>query len=174
MRQLSRYFGCGLVAIVCLVMAVTTVASAAEDLSKQILLKEADILGFMAIQEDMKTMASKIEASGDVLSPEVRDELDAMSKKHGFVDFAGLQLVAANIAGILAGFDLDTGAFQDPREDLQADIKEIQSDDKLDAAEKERVTKELEAELAETPEIKFRENIALIEKHREAIEKALD
>ncbi|MGH1419851.1 MAG: hypothetical protein ACRBCJ_13415 [Hyphomicrobiaceae bacterium] len=174
MSQVSRYLVQAIAALFCVVTFGIVTVGAQDDLSKQILLKDADIQGFMSIQGDMKTMARKIEASGDVLSPEVRSELDAMSKKHGFADFATLQLVAANIAGLLAGFDPDTGAFQDPRADLRADIAEIEADDKLDPAEKDRVKKELEAELAETPEIKFKENIALIKKYREDIEKALE
>ncbi len=147
---------------------------AVDDLSKQVKLADSDIKGFISIQDDIRKVAGKIEASGDVLTPELREELDGIAKRHGFSDFARLQLVAANIAAILSGFDPDSGEYQDPREDLRQDILEIQSDDKLDASEKERVVKELESELKETPEIEFKENIELIKKNREEIEKALE
>ncbi len=167
------FIGLALLAI-CFASGGLRDAVATEDLSKQVLLKDDDITRFIAAQPDIKAATKKFENAGNTETLEVKGVFDEIAKRHGFKDLDTLNVIAANIAAVLLGFDPETGTYVELREDLKKEIEEIKADENLGDEEKQRIVSELEKELAETPVIQYKENIALVKKHREAIEKALE
>ena len=81
---------------------LSTAASAqpaGEPVAKQIQLTEKQVLGFIAAQKDMAPILEKIQGpSADQLPPQIKAELEAAAKKHGFKDFNDYDEVTANKA----------------------------------------------------------------------------
>lgn len=164
-----------------LACATFVTASTAQEF-QQVELTEEQITKFIAAQADLAKIgpAEAPEPASDTapaappaIDEKTQAELDAVATKHGFKDYAALDDVAANIALVLAGIDDETGNYADPRKQLDEELAEVKGDDKLAAEEKADMLKEIEEAIAATPELKFPNNIELVKKHREAIEKSL-
>src|SRR5438876_5621195 len=106
---------------------------------KQIRLTEKQVQGFISSQKDMAAITEKMQGStSDKPDPKIQAELEAISKKHGFVNFSEYDDVAANVAMIMAGIDPQSKKFTEPRVAIQAEIAEVNADRMIPAAEKKQ------------------------------------
>ncbi|MEZ5900158.1 MAG: hypothetical protein R3D51_11790 [Hyphomicrobiaceae bacterium] len=152
-------------------LGLASVAHAQE--VKQIKLTEAQVKSFISAQADLAAIASKIQSAGEKPDPALQAELEDISKKHGFKDFAELDDVAANISIVMAGLDSQTGDFVDPVDALQKELEDVKKDDSIPDSDKKQLIEELAEAIKTTPPLEHRENIDIVKAHRAEIEQAL-
>jgi hypothetical protein len=140
---------------------------------KQIKLNEKQVQGFIDSQKDLAAIASKLQAAGDKPDPNLQKELEDIAKKHGFASFAELDDVAANVSIVMAGLDPQSGNYVDPLEALKKELEEVKADNSIPEADKKQLVEELNEAIKTTPPLEHKENIDVVKKHREAIEKAM-
>lgn len=140
---------------------------------KQIKLTDKQVEGFIASQKDLTEIAGKLQSAGDKPDAKLQAELEEIAKKNGFASFAELDDVAANISIVMAGLDPQSGAFIDPLEALKKELADVQADAAIPDADKKQLVSELEEAIKTTPPLEHKENIEVVKKHREAIEKAM-
>jgi hypothetical protein len=146
----------------------------AQEAFNQIKLTEKHVQGFISAQPDITKFIEQNPAKeGAAPTDKQQAELDAIAKKHGFNDYTEYDDVAYNISVILSGIDPDTGKYSDPIELIKKEIADITADKQIAAAEKKQMLDELNDALKNTPPVKFPENVAVVSKHRAALEKAL-
>lgn len=150
------------------IMAVAATAAAQE--IKQLKLTEKQVQGFIASQQDI---ATKVQAAGDNPDEKLQAELESVAKKHGFASFEEFDDVAANISIVMAGLDPQTGEFSDPVEAMKKELEDVKADSSIPEADKKQLVDELTESIKTTPPLQFKENIEVVKKHREEIEKAL-
>src|SRR5262245_4801453 len=91
-------------------------SSPAQIAAAQIKLTEKHVEGFIAAQRDMSAVAERMQGSISNHSNAKYDaELNALTKKYGFKNFAEYEAVAANISLVMAAIDPQTKVFTDPR-----------------------------------------------------------
>jgi hypothetical protein len=91
----------------------------------QIKLTEKHVEGFIAAQKETSALFEKIQSaafSGQV-NTKYQAELEAVTKKNGFKNFAEYEAVAANISMVMAAMDPQTGVFADPRTAIKKESK---------------------------------------------------
>jgi hypothetical protein len=137
---------------------------------QQVALTEKQVEGFIAVTPELNKVTEKLQGEPD---QKTQAEIDAIVKKGGFASFDEYGDVAANIAMVMQGIDPNTKKFGDPKAMIQAQIKEVQADKKMKAAEKKEVLAELNQSLKDVQPIKNRGNIALVEKSYEQIAKLM-
>ncbi|HET6390548.1 hypothetical protein [Hyphomicrobium sp.] len=147
-------------------------ATGADDV-KQIKLTDDQVTRFIAAQNDLASIASKIQAAGDKPDPALQTELEGIATKHGFKNFAELDDVAANISIVMAGLDATTGNFVDPVDALKKERDDVQKDASIPEADKKQLLDELNEAISTTPKLQYKENVELVKAHRAEIEKAL-
>jgi len=171
-RTTLASLACGIV--VALALACASAAGAADEQFKQVKLSEQMIKGFIAAQKDIAELAQKSNAQpSDKPDPKVQAELDAISKKHGFANFAEFDDVAFNISMVMGGLDPQSGVFTDPISAIKKEIEEITADKSIPEKDKKQMLDELAEALKNTPPLKFPENVELVKKYRADIEKVL-
>jgi hypothetical protein len=166
----------GLVVAVAVVLASSISmgrgAAQAQDF-KQMKLTEQHIQGFIASQKELTAMAERLQQAGDKLDPKLQAELEALAKKYGFASFGELDDVAANISVVMAGLDPQTGDYLDPLDAIKQEMEDIKADNSIPDDKKKELIDEMSAALRTTPSLQFKENVDIVKKHREEIEKAL-
>jgi hypothetical protein len=155
------------------VLAMALVGGAAAQDIKQMKLTDKQVQGFIDSQKDLAAISSKLQAAGDKPDPALQAELEKIAKKHGFASFAELDDVAANISIVMAGLDPQTGEYTDPLEALKKELDEVKSDASIPDADKKQLVEELTDAIKSTPPLEHKENIDVVKKHREEIEKAM-
>jgi hypothetical protein len=73
----------------------------------------------------------------------------------------------------MAGLDPQSGTFIDPLEALKKELADVQADAAIPEADKKQLVSELEEAIKSTPPLEHKENIEVVKKHRDAIEKAM-
>ena len=139
----------------------------------QLKLTEQQVQGFIGAQKDLTAIAGELQAAGDKPDAKLQGKLEEIAKKNSFASFDELDDVAANISLVMAGLDPQSGEFSDPVEMLKKEMAEIEADKSIPEKDKKQMLEELQDALKSTPPLKYTDNIALVKKHREAIEKAL-
>jgi hypothetical protein len=139
--------------------------------STQIKLTEKQVEGFIASQKEMSAVVEKMQSA--VLSGQVnakyQAELEAVTKKNGFKNFAEYEAVAANISMVMAAMDPQTGVFADPRTAIKKEIENASTDKTIPAREKKALLKELNEALKSAESIEFPSNIELVQKYCDKI-----
>lgn len=162
----------GLIAGAALVLGFAAGGAQAQEIN-QIKLTEKQVLGYIAAQKDLSGIASELQAAGEKPDAKLQAKLEDIAKKQGFSNFNELSDVADNISLVMSGLDPQSGEFSDPVEMLKKEIAEVQADASIPEKDKKQMLEELSEALKSTPPLKFNENIAVVKKNREAIEKAL-
>jgi hypothetical protein len=141
----------------------------------QIKLTEKQVEGFIAAQKDMSAVVEKMQgaASPDKPGPKYEAELEAVTKKHGFKDFAEYEAVAANISMVMAAIDPQTKAFTDPKIAIKKEIDDVAADKTIPENEKKQLLEELNEALKSAQPIQFPSNIELVKKYYDKIDAAL-
>jgi hypothetical protein len=155
------------------VLAMSLAGGALAQDIKQMKLTDKQVQGFIASQKDLAAISGKLQAAGDKPDPALQAELETIAKKHGFSSFAELDDVAANISIVMAGLDPQTGDYTDPLEALKKELDEVKSDASIPDADKKQLVEELTDAIKSTPPLENKENIEIVKKHREEIEKAM-
>src|SRR5216684_8289431 len=99
-----------------------------------------DVEGFIAAQKDMSAVVEKMQgaASPDKPSSKYDAEIEAVTKKHGFKNFAEYEAVAANISMVMAAIDPQTKAFTDPQTAIKKEIEDVSADKTIPDNEKKQ------------------------------------
>jgi hypothetical protein len=147
----------------------------AEPAMPQIQLTEQQVQGFIAAQKDMSAVVEKMQgtASADTPNPGYEAEFEAVTKKHGFKDFAEYEAVAANISMVMATIDPQTKAFMDPQTTIKKEIDDVTADQTIPENEKKQLLEELREALKSAQPIQFPSNIELVKKYYDKIDAAL-
>jgi hypothetical protein len=159
--------------IAAVVVAFTTFPTSvsAQIAATQIKLTEKHVEGFIAAQKEMSALLEKIQSaafSGQV-NTKYQAELEAVTKKNGFKNFAEYEAVAANISMVMAAMDPQTGVFADPRTAIKKEIENASADKTIPDREKKALLKELNEALNSAESIEFPSNIELVQKYRDKI-----
>jgi hypothetical protein len=137
----------------------------------QIQLTEKQVEGFIAAQNDVAAVLEKMQAavfSGQV-SAKSQAELEAITKKNGFKNFAEYEAIVANISMVMAGIDPQTGVFTDAKTEIRKEIENARTDKTIPDRERKALLKELNEALKSVETIEFPSNIDLVQKYRQKI-----
>lgn len=141
---------------------------------KQVKLTGKLVESFIAAQQEISAYAEKNQATAsDKPDPKVQADLDAISKKHGFADFAEFDDVAFNISLVMGGLDPQSGKFTDPVTALKQEIEDVKKDKSIAEKDRKQMLEELNEALKNTPPLQYPENVEVVRKYREEIEKVL-
>jgi hypothetical protein len=141
----------------------------------QIKLTEKHVEGFIAAQKDMSVVVERMQgaASPDKPSARYEAELEAVTKKHGFKNYAEYEAVAANISMVMAAIDPQTKAFTDPQTAIKKEIDDVAADKTIPENEKKQLLEELNEALKSAQPIVFPGNIEIVKKYYDKIDAAL-
>jgi len=163
------------IAAVAIAFASFPTTARAQPAPAQIKLTEKHVEGFIAAQKDMSAVVEKMQgaASPDKPSPKYEFEIEAVTKKHGFKNFAEYEAVAANISMVMATIDPQTKAFTDPQTAIKKEIDDVTADKTIPENEKKQLLEELKEALKSAQPIQFPGNIELVKKYYDQIDAAL-
>jgi hypothetical protein len=134
----------------------------------QIKLTEKHVEGFIAAQKDMSAIVEKM-MQGAVFSNSANvryeAELKAVTKKHGFKNFAEYEAVAANISLVMAAIDSQTKAFTDPPTAIKQELEDVTATKNIPNSEKKKLVRSLTLALKAARHIQFPTNIELVQKY---------
>jgi len=159
-----------IVAAIAVVLVGFPTSSPAQVAAAQIKLTEKHVEGFIAAQRDMSAVAEKIHGSiSNLPNAKYEAELNAVTKKHGFKNFAEYEAVAANISLVMAAIDPQTKVFADPRAAIKKELEEVSANKTIANNEKKKLLRELNEALKSAEPIQFPTNIELVTKHYDKI-----
>ena len=171
MRHVGRICG-ALIAALWMGHVVFAATTAAQEV-KQLKLTDKQVQGFIASQKDLAAIAGKIQAAGDKPDASLQGELESLATKNGFANFGELDDVAANISIVMAGLDPETGKYTEPLDALKKELEDVKADASIPEADKKQLVQELTEAINTTPALQYKENVEVVKKHREALEKAM-
>jgi hypothetical protein len=148
-----------------------TSAPAQVPAATQLKLTEQHIEGFVGAQKDMSAVAEKMMEATVSKSANAKYEagLNAVTKKHGFKNFAEYHVVAANIYLVMASIDSQTKVFTDPPTAVKREIEDVIAAKDIPTHEKKKLLRSLTLALRAARPIKFPTNIKLVQKHYDQI-----
>jgi hypothetical protein len=161
-----------IVAAVAVVFVGFPTGSPAQVAAAQIKLTEKHVEGFIAAQRDMSAVAEKMQGSVFSNHPNAKYEveLNAVTKKYGFKNFAEYEAVAANISLVMAAIDPQTKVFADPRAAIKKELEEVSANKTIANNEKKKLLRELNEALKSAEPIQFPTNIELVTKYYDKID----
>ena len=159
------------IAAVVVAFATFPTSVPAQIAATQIKLTEKHVEGFIAAQKEMSALFEKIQSAAfsDQVNTKYQAELEAVTRKNGFKNFAEYEAVAANISMVMAAMDPQTGVFADPRTAIKKEIENANADKTIPDREKKTLLKELNEALKSAESIEFPSNIELVQKYRDKI-----
>jgi hypothetical protein len=139
----------------------------------QIKLTEKHVEGFIAAQTDMSAVMEKM-MQGAVFSSSANAryeaELKAITKKHGFKNFAEYEAVAASISLVMAAIDSQTKVFADPPTAIRQELEDVTAAKNIANSEKKKLLRSLTLALRAARPIQFPTNIELVRKYYDKID----
>ena len=139
----------------------------------QIKLTEKDVEGFIAAQKDMSALVEKM-MQGAVFSSSANAryeaELKAITKKHGFKNFAEYEAVAASISLVMAAIDWQTKVFTNPPTAIQQELEDVTAAKNIPNSEKKKLLRSLTLALRAARPIQFPTNVELVQKYYDKID----
>ncbi|MGE0850700.1 MAG: hypothetical protein AB7O44_13915 [Hyphomicrobiaceae bacterium] len=170
MQQMFRWM---IAAVIAVAFAHFSSAAMAQGAVKQVKLTEKHIESFIAAQKDMSAVAEKMQGNSDKPDPKIQAELESVSKKHGFANFAEYDDVAANISMVMAGIDPQTKAFTEPKIAIEKEIEEVKADKSIPEKEKKQMLDELAEALKSAQPVANPGNIELVKKYFDKLDAVL-
>jgi len=138
----------------------------------QIKLTEKHVEGFIAAQKGMSAVVEKM-MPGAVFSSSAnaryQAELKAVTKKHGFKNFAEYEAVAASISLVMAAIDSQTKVFTDPPTAIEQELEDVIAANNIPNSEKKKLLRSLTLALQAARHIQFPTNIELVQKYYDKI-----
>ena len=169
----------GFTALTSLVAAVWLLASSmlggaalAQD-AKQVKLSDSHIEKFILAAKDLAALPAESQGASDKPDPALEAKLQGIVKKAGFSNLDDFNDVATSIQRVMDGLDPQSGEYTDTIDVLNKEISDIKADTTIPENDKKQMLDELAEALKATPPLAHKENIAVVKKHREAIEKAM-
>lgn len=139
----------------------------------QIKLTEKHVEGFIAAQKDMSAVVEKM-MQGAVFSSSANAryeaELKAITKKHGFKNFAEYEAVAASISLVMAAIDSQTKVFTDPPTAIRQELEDVTAAKNIPNREKKKLVRSLTLALRAARPVQFPTNIELVQKYYDKID----
>lgn len=147
-------------------------AASAQISASQIQLTEKHVQGFIAAQKDMSAVVEKMQAAAatEQSNAAFEAELEAVTKKYGFKDFAEYEAVAANIWLVMAQIDPQTRVFTDPQTVIKKEIEDTSADKTIPDSEKKLLLWELNQALKSAESMQFPSNIEVVQKYYDKID----
>ena len=138
----------------------------------QIKLTEKHVEGFIAAQKDMSAVVEKMMQGAVSSSTNARyeAELKAITKKHGFKNFAEYEAVAASISLVMAAIDSQTKVFTDPPTAIRQELEEVTAAKNIPKSEKKKLLRSLTLALRAARPIQFPTNVELVQKYYDKID----
>ena len=160
------------VAAMAVVFASFPTSVPAQVAATQIMLTEKHVEGFIAAQRDVSAVAEKMQGAvfSNQPSAKYEAELKAVTKKHGFKNFAEYEAVAANISLVMTAIDPRTKVFMDPQAAIKKEIEDVSADKTIPGNEKKKLLVELNAALKAAQSIQFPTNIELVQRYYDKID----
>ena len=171
MRHLVKHLVFSLAAVAAGLVVAGMPATAQE--IKQLQLSDKQVEAFIAAQKDFAPLASKLLEGGEKPSDALVAELEGVAKKHGFATFSEYEDVGANISIVLEGLDRKSGSYIDPVEKMKKELEDIKGDTTIPEDDKKLAIDDLNQEIAAAQPLKYKENVDVVKKHRDAIEKLI-
>jgi hypothetical protein len=160
------------IAAMAVVFASFPTSAPARVAAAQIKLTEEHVEAFIAAQKDMSAIVEKM-MPGAVFSNSANAryeaELKAVTKKHGFKNFAEYEAVAASISLVMAAIDSQTKVFTDPPTAIQQELEDVTAANNIPNSEKKKLLRSLTLALKAARHIQFPTNIELVQKHYDKI-----
>jgi hypothetical protein len=97
-------------------------------------------------------------------------ELKAITKKHGFKNFAEYEAVAASISLVMAAIDSQTKVFTDPPTAIRQELEDVTAAKNIPNREKKKLLRSLTLALREARPVQFPTNIELVQKYYDKID----
>jgi hypothetical protein len=160
------------VVAVATIFAITSVPTMAADEApamKQIALTDAHVTGYLKAAAKLAEVAEKVEKADGKVGAKIKAELETIAKASGFGSYDELQLAAENISFVLSGMDDQSGKFREPSELLKLDLEDVKADKSMKKKEKAETIADIKEQLASTPKLEQRGNIAVIKNHLKAL-----
>jgi hypothetical protein len=155
-----------------LVFASFPTSVPAQVAAAQIMLTEKHVEGFVAAQTDVTAVLEKMQgaAFSNHANAKHKSELNVVTKKHGFKNFAEYEAVAASISAVMTAIDPQTKVFTDPQAAIKKELDDVSADKTIPGNEKRKLLAELNAALKSAPSIQFPSNIELVKKYYDKID----
>ena len=139
----------------------------------QIKLTEKHVEGFIAAQKEMSAVVEKMMQSAvfsNSANARYEAELKAVTKKHGFKNFAEYEAVAASISLVMAAIDSQTKVFTDPPTAIRQELEDVTAAKNIPNSEKKKLLRSLTLALRAARPIQFPTNIELVQKYYDKID----
>ena len=160
------------IAAIAVVVASLPTSAPARVAATQIKLTEKHVEQFIAAQKDMSAVVEKL-MQGAVFSNSANAryeaELKAVTKKHGFKNFAEYEAVAASISLVMAAIDSQTKVFTDPPAAIQQELEDVTAANNIPNSEKKKLLRSLTLALKAARHIQSPTNIELVQKYYDKI-----
>jgi hypothetical protein len=161
------------IAAMAVVLASFSTSAPAQVAVTQIKVTEKHIEGFIAAQKDMSAVVEKM-MQGAVFSnganAKYEAELKAVTKKHGFKNFAEYEAVAASISLVMAAIDPQTKVFTDQHTAIKKELEDASVEKSIPDSEKKKLRRSLNLALRAVRPIQFPSNIELVQKYYDKID----
>jgi hypothetical protein len=141
---------------------------------EQIELKEAHVLGYLKIGKKLGAVFDRIDQAQGEPDKKLLADLEAVAKEGGYSSFDELEAVVSNITFVMSGINDENGSFKEPSEVLKEELAETEADQSIKGEEKEQLIASIKESIANTPKLKFKSNVALIQKHFKALSKLFE
>jgi hypothetical protein len=169
MRQMLRLT----IAAMAVAFASFPSSAPAQVAATPIKLTEKHVEGFIAAQKDMSAVVENMmqrAVFSNNANAKYEAELKAVTKKHGFKNFAEYEAVAANISMVMAAIDSQTKVFTDPQTAIKKEIKNVSADKNIPNSEQKKLLGSLNLALRAARPIQFPTNIELVQKYYDNID----
>jgi hypothetical protein len=140
---------------------------------KQIALTDKQIEAVLASQKEMDAITEKLPED---TKPDAKlvAQLDTVSKKYGFADYADYNTVVENVSLVLGGFDPQTKKYVGIEAVTKQQIAAVQADKKMSAKDKQEALADLNDSLkTPAPAVENKGNIDLVEKYYDKLAAAM-
>jgi hypothetical protein len=146
-------------------------AGAQQGGAQQIALTGKLIEQFIKAHGELNPLLDKLGASGDKGDPKLEAAGEAAAKKYGFKDLDEYEDVEHSILMVMHGIDSKTRQYTDPVASIKAEIAEVQADKKISEADRKKELEDLNNELSRLEPVKYPENIKLVLKYFDQLDK---
>ncbi len=147
-------------------------AAMAQD-AKQVKLTDQHVEKFIAAAKELASLPPEAEGSAEKPDPALEAKLVAIVKSAGFAGLDDFNDVATSIQRVMDGLDPQSGEYTDTIDVLNKEIADIKADASIPEKDKQQMLEELAEALKATPPLEHKDNVAVVRKHREALEKVL-
>jgi hypothetical protein len=157
------------IAAVAVVLANSPTSAPAQVAVTQIRLTENHVERFIAAKKDMSAVVEKM-MQGDSANAKYEADLKAVTKKHGFKNFAEYEAVAASISLVMAAIDPQTKVFTDPHTAIKKELEDVSAETNISSSQKTKLLRSLNLALRAARAIQFPTNIELVQKYYNKID----